>query len=79
MQRRAASLIVSILLAVGTGYLIGCSSSVKPPPKPVPLDPETELTYAPIENDTTTFRVRFYWNGYDRDGEVVRFYYAVDA
>jgi len=52
---------------------------VKPPPKPSPLDPETELTYAPIENDTTSFRVRFYWNGYDRDGEVVRFYYAVDV
>src|SRR5882672_2627002 len=79
MQRRVASLIVSILLAIGTGQLIGCSNSVKPPAKPVPLDPETELTYAPIENDTTTFRVRFYWNGSDRDGEVVRFYYAVDA
>jgi hypothetical protein len=79
MQRRAISLIVSLLLAVGTGYLIGCSDSVKPPAKPVPQDPETELTFAPIENDTTTFRVRFFWNGYDRDGEVVRFHYAVDA
>ncbi|TMQ62960.1 MAG: hypothetical protein E6K79_11130 [Candidatus Eisenbacteria bacterium] len=79
MQRRAASLIVSLLLAVGIGHLVGCSNSVKPPHRPPPLDPETELTYAPVENDTTTFRVRFYWNGYDRDGEVVRFYFAVDA
>ena len=79
MMRRFAPLLVVLLLFLGAGQLIGCSNSVKPPAKPVPLDPETELTYAPIENDTTTFRVRFYWNGSDRDGEVVRFYYAVDA
>ena len=78
MMRRFAPLL-AVLLLLGAGQLIGCSDSVKPPAKPVPQDPETELTYAPIENDTTTFRVRFYWNGYDRDGEVVRFYYAVDA
>src|SRR6185295_4353986 len=79
MQRRAAPLIISLLLALGTGYLVGCSDSVKPPPKPALLDPETELTYAPIEKDTTSFRVRFFWNGYDKDGEVVHFQYAVDA
>src|SRR6266853_360673 len=79
MLRRSAPLLVALLAVLGGGHLLGCSSSVKPPPKPAPLDPETELTYAPIENDTTTFRVRFYWNGYDRDGEVVRFYFAVDA
>ena len=79
MLRRSAPVLVALLAVLGGGYLLGCSSSVKPPPKPAALDPETELTYAPIENDTTTFRVRFYWNGYDRDGEVVRFYFAVDA
>jgi hypothetical protein len=52
---------------------------VKPRPKPEALDPETELTFAPIEFDTTTFRVHFYWNGWDKDGEVVRFYFATDA
>ncbi len=79
MQRRAAPLIVSLLLVLGTGYLVGCSNSVKPPPKPLALDPETELTYAPIDRDTTAFRVRFYWSGYDKDGEVVSFHYAIDA
>jgi hypothetical protein len=78
MLRRSARLLVALLL-LGGGHLLGCSSSVKPPPKPVPLDPETELTYAPLDHDTTTFRVRFYWNGYDRDGEVVGFRFAVDA
>src|SRR6266576_714676 len=42
------------------------------------LDPQTELTYAPLQYDTTTFRVHFYWSGYDNDGEVVRFHFAVD-
>lgn len=79
MPRRAASFILSLLLACGVGHLIGCSNSVKPPRTPTPQDPETELTFGPIANDTTSFRVHIYWNGYDADGEVVRFYFAVDA
>ncbi len=79
MRRRAPLFLVAVLLFLGAGHLIGCSRSVKPPAKPVPTDPETQLTFAPIENDTTSFRVHFYWNGTDRDGEVVRFYFAVDA
>ena len=35
--------------------------------------PQTELTYAPLEFDTTNFRVHLYWNAYDNDGEVTRF------
>jgi hypothetical protein len=69
---------LAFLLALG-GTLAGCSNSVKPPPKPQPFDPETQLTFAPVEYDTTTFRVHFYWNGWDKDGEVIRFYFAVDA
>lgn len=41
--------------------------------------PETELTYAPLDNDTTSYRIRLYWNGFDRDGEVVHFIFAIDA
>jgi hypothetical protein len=41
--------------------------------------PETELTYAPLETDTTSFSVHLYWTGYDNDGEVVLFRYAIDA
>jgi hypothetical protein len=61
--------------------LFAASCSKGPPniAKPNPLDPQTELTFAPIEFDTTAFRVHFYWNGYDDDGEVLRFHYAVDA
>ena len=41
--------------------------------------PETELTLGPGETDTTTFRVHFYWSGHDKDGDVVRYRFAVDA
>lgn len=79
MPRRAIPLIVTLILALGAGYLIGCADSVSPPPPPPPQNPETELTFAPIDSDTTSFRVRFFWNGYDKDGEVVRFHFAIDA
>lgn len=79
MQRRVLAISFILVLALAAGYIVGCSDSVKPPPPPPPLDPETELTFAPIEFDTTTFRVHFYWNGWDKDGEVVGFYFATDA
>ncbi len=79
MPRHIARWILAVVLAFGIGPFMGCSNSLKPPPKPASLDPETELTYAPNPNDTTSFRVRFYWNGFDRDGEVVRFHFAIDA
>src|SRR6185295_3342624 len=78
-MRRSVLLLVAVLLVLGAGQLIGCSNSVKPPAKPIPTDPETQLTFAPIANDTTSFRVHIYWNGTDLDGEVVRFYFAIDA
>jgi hypothetical protein len=76
--------VASVLLVVVQGLLIsalvaGCSK------KPLGLDgfhrneaPETQLTYAPLEADTTSFRVHLYWNGYDSDGEVALFRFAVD-
>ena len=78
-MRRIIPVVLSVVLALGGAYLVGCSNSVSPPATPQPLDPETELTFAPIQFDTTTFRVHFYWNGWDKDGEVVRFYFATDA
>src|SRR5258706_15828701 len=66
----------------GSGAVLGVASCARGPPFPPPhqpLDPQTELTFAPIEYDTTTFRVHFYWNGFGDDGEVTRFHFAVDA
>ena len=60
-------------------FAASCSKGPTPPTKPIPQDPQTELTFAPIEFDTTAFRVHFFWNAYDDDGEVMRFHFAVDG
>jgi len=70
------------LLFLALGTLLLASSCSKKPVGPDRIEiygPETELTYAPVQYDTTSFRVHLYWNGYDNDGEVVRFHYAIDA
>ncbi len=70
---RYIGLIPMIVLA----FIFAAScSKVTPPKPPAHLDPQTELTFAPIEFDTTAFRVHFYWSAYDDDGEVMRFHFA---
>jgi len=79
-MRRTWIRFVSVLILL-TSADLACSKDPTAPP----LDgrasqaPETELAYAPLEGDTTSYRVHLYWNGYDRDGEVVRFRFALDA
>lgn len=65
-------------MALAALLAAGCADSVKPP-RPQESDPETELTYAPVPNDSTYFRVHLYWSGSDRDGEVIGFRFAMDA
>jgi hypothetical protein len=79
MSRRAARFVLALVLLVGTAHLLGCSDSLKPRFTASNSNPETELTYAPLDNDTTSYRIRLYWNGFDRDGEVVKFCFAIDA
>src|SRR5256885_15288864 len=67
------------MTVVALVFATSCSKGPTPPARPAKLDPETELTFAPIEFDTTAFRVHFFWNAYDNDGEVMRFHFAVDA
>lgn len=73
--RTALILLSFLVLAV----FAGCADKVQNVKTPVPQNPETELTYAPLQGDTTSFRIHFFWNGYDEDGEVVRFRFALDA
>jgi hypothetical protein len=67
-----------LALAIAAAWASGCADSVKPP-RPQESDPETELTYAPVQNDSTYFRVHLYWSGTDHDGEVTGFRFATDA
>lgn len=79
MARGSNSLLIVLLSVLVAAGLAGCAKSVKPPPPHQNLAPHTQLTYAPLQGDTASFRVHFYWSGYDNDGEVVRFRFAVDA
>ena len=67
-----------LLVLVAAFWGLSCAKGPTVPKRPVPLDPQTELTYAPVQYDTTTFRVHFYWTGFDDDGEVKKFHIAVD-
>lgn len=58
--------------------LVGCAKDAAGP-QSRSFAPETELTYAPLQGDTAGFRVHLFWNGFDRDGEVKRFRYAIDS
>jgi len=72
------SIAAAVLAGLAAALVAGCSDTVAPP-KPLKQNPETELTYAPLEGDTASYRIHFFWNGYDNDGEVIRFRYALDA
>ena len=76
---RASPALVSILaVALVATLFAGCGKDAGTTKPRSHQAPETELTYAPLEGDTSGYRVRLYWNGYDQDGEVVRFRYAID-
>jgi len=68
----------ALMALLGVLWVASCAKGPTVPPTPPQQDPQTELTFAPIELDTTAFRVHFYWSGFDDDGEVMRFHYAVD-
>jgi hypothetical protein len=71
----------ALTLAVLLLSWTGCSKSPNGPTEHGGIfgSPETELTFGPLETDTTSTKVHFYWYGTDRDGEVVRFRFATDA
>lgn len=79
MIRNPLKSVPLLLVALVAALFAGCGKDTGTGPKPLPRAPETELTYAPISGDTTGYRVRLFWNGYDTDGEVTRFRYAIDA
>jgi hypothetical protein len=77
--RNLLKVVPVLSLAFVVAIFAGCAKDNGAGPKPVLQDPETELTYAPLQGDTAGFRVHLFWNGYDRDGEVTEFHYAIDS
>jgi hypothetical protein len=78
LRRQRAGFLGAVAFLLGVALIAGCSKAPTPPKTPPQEAPNTELTYAPVEYDTVSFRVRFYWSGYDVDGEVVAFRWVVD-
>src|SRR3954468_19085654 len=74
-MRFIGSALMGLMIAL---VAVSCSKGPPNVAKPTQKFPQTELTFAPIEFDTTTFRVHFYWNAFDDDGEVRRFRFAAD-
>lgn len=69
--------IALLLLTVVAGFLApGCRDETA-----LPIDrnraPETILTGAPGDSQTSFYRVHLYWKGSDIDGEVVRYEWAI--
>lgn len=79
MMRYILKAVPALSVALVAVLFGGCSKDKGAGPEPVRLAPETELTYAPLEGDTAGYRVRLFWNGFDKDGEVIRFRFAVDG
>ena len=63
-------LYVAAALAV---VLEGCSDGVITGRIHTNQAPEVWLSSGPVENDTTSYQVHFYWSGWDPDGELAGF------
>jgi hypothetical protein len=73
-----ASLALLALAALGLVVSAGCARELRDTLAPNQR-PTVRLTYAPVDTTQREFYVyRMYWTGFDADGRVVRFEYAVD-
>jgi hypothetical protein len=68
--------VFAALLSFVLGGLTGCSEDMGrfKPNNP----PAVELTATPPDSGTTRYDVEFHWTGWDSDGEVDHFLYAID-
>jgi hypothetical protein len=57
--------------------LAGCSDGVITGQIHTNQAPEVWLSSGPVENDTTSYQVHFYWSGWDPDGELAGFEFVV--
>ena len=63
----AAALVIALGCSEDT--LMGVRSENRPP--------EVWLSSGPVEGDTTSYQVHFYWGGWDPDGEISGFEYVI--
>ncbi len=70
---------LSSLAILAFALAAGCGKDTVAPSNRHPDEaPNTELTFGPLEGDTVSVLVHFYWSGFDPDGQVVAFRWIVD-
>lgn len=69
---------IAAALVIGLAALAaGCSNSVYTGVHESNKPPEVWLSSGPVEGDTTSYQVHFYWGGWDPDGEIDHFEFVV--
>jgi hypothetical protein len=64
------TLIVAVVFFLLLAMLFGCSEDVYIGDLGPNQKPQVHLTNGPVEGDTVSYQVHFYWLGYDEDGKV---------
>ncbi len=78
MSIRSVTPVLLLAAAVAIAGSLGCSKSLKAT-KLLNQTPTVRLTYAPVDTTKEEFYVyKMQWVGYDPDGRVVSFQYAID-
>jgi hypothetical protein len=77
MKKRATFAMLSAALAsVALALVAGCNEDMG---RLIPNDPPgVRLTATPPDSGTARYDIQFYWDGWDSDGEVDYFLYAID-
>jgi hypothetical protein len=69
---------IAAVLVIGLVALAaGCSNTVYTGVHESNKPPEVWLSSGPVEGDTTSYQVHFYWGGWDPDGEIDHFEFIV--
>lgn len=73
------SVVRSAIAAGALAVLVctGCSDGLYTGQRKENLPPEVWLSSGPVESDTTSYKVHFYWSGWDPDGEISHFEFVV--
>lgn len=79
MARRRVLELIVLTLALTALYLLqlGCEGIEQPEPDKN-KEPETAVTSGPVDSSDAFYRVHLFWKGFDTDGMIRGFEYAVD-
>ncbi len=71
------AIMVALMVTAAVVLVTGCSDGAYTGKKVTNQPPVVWLSSGPVENDTTSYQVHFYWSGWDPDGEIDYFEFVV--